>query len=603
MQTVAATSIDEKHLEAVPDQIRLWMNDNLLRVQDVMLQMDDGGSGWIDRIEFSKAMAEMGFEAPPSVVDALFNTFDEDGSKRVDYHELHHLLVRSYQSAPHIPPLPLRQKCIQAKRVRKTDANILQGVDLSDSSTVPDQIRERMQAECVRVVDVFKQFDDDASGYIDRTEFANAIREMGCEASDAELKSLFETFDLDNNKVIEYREMHTLLAHSFASQPSAKKQTSRRTRQPLSAYEQAAFPYHQQRAATQEAALSHLPPPTPPLEWQPSPLPPLPWSVFPPPPPPPLPPQLSGALQPPQHLPPPPSLSESALDRFSHASNQHEFELDWMPPPAADTLLPRKLDARAPQRRVASLPQLKNTNHQESDFYHATAIRPAKFDEAAALEQDARQRLARARRDLQRSASSTAVEHVRMRNKAKVEAVRADLDDLLGKGLTRKIANVNPASDDEVVALSEAFNLLLNAANPSSQDASWFVLYKAMDTNQSGHISYPELQHAVRSVLGYQGPETKLYSLWKALDANSSGFVTEGEFGRFWRLGRAAAIKARAEALSGLQRERKEHAKAKFARDEKRLQARRIEKAAQAAELMAQKAAAIEVNALKYKNC
>ena len=124
-----------------------------------------------------------------------------------------------------------------------------------------------------------------------------------------------------------------------------------------------------------------------------------------------------------------------------------------------------------------------------------------------------------------------------------------------------------------------------------------------MDTNQSGHISYPELQHAVRSVLGYQGPETKLYSLWKALDANSSGFVTEGEFGRFWRLGRAAAIKARAEALSGLQRERKEHAKAKFARDEKRLQARRIEKAAQAAELMAQKAAAIEVNALKYKNC
>jgi len=201
----------------VPDQIRMWMQRNLLRVRDVFQQLDDDGNGKVDRQEFRKALSELGFQAPRAALDAVFHSFDVDGSKAIDYRELHDLLVRSVQSHPHLPPLPTtaaNSVALRRLRLEKNDANLLQGLKLdeNDMSGAVAQIRARMQKGLLRVIDVFRQLDDDESGLIDRAEFGKALREMGCEASGTVVDSLFKDFDLNRNFVIEYDELHSVLS-------------------------------------------------------------------------------------------------------------------------------------------------------------------------------------------------------------------------------------------------------------------------------------------------------------------------------------------------------------------------------------------------------
>ena len=129
----------------------------------------------------------------------------------------------------------------------------------------------------------------------------------------------------------------------------------------------------------------------------------------------------------------------------------------------------------------------------------------------------------------------TAVQELQERKKERAAAVRVDLDQRLGLELTRLIAKVEPASDDQVAELSAHFNALMKAKQmPQTQ----FMLFQAMDANQSGHIDYPEFSTMCRVELNYDGPEQTLQSLWRALDRDDSGFVTEGEFCKFWRRGR-----------------------------------------------------------------
>mgnify|MGYP005715710889 FL=1 len=88
-------------------------------------------------------------------------------------------------------------------------------------------------------------------------------------------------------------------------------------------------------------------------------------------------------------------------------------------------------------------------------------------------------------------------------------------------------------------------------------------MFKHMDDDESGRISYTELVNGLRSVLRLskaEMPESRLRSLWVHLDYDASGFLTTGEFGRFMRRGEAegelarlAAAKQRAQRLNDVQ--------------------------------------------------
>jgi Ca2+-binding EF-hand superfamily protein len=107
-----------------------------------------------------------------------------------------------------------------------------------------------------------------------------------------------------------------------------------------------------------------------------------------------------------------------------------------------------------------------------------------------------------------------------------------------GKLLTAQLSdsNVPPATDDEVRELSQQFNAAMARRAKDVGSDNFYRLFKHMDIDGSGRISYVELQRMVREELKLSRtalPKEKLQSLWCALDENASGFICAGEFGRF----------------------------------------------------------------------
>ena len=160
MQSFSDIKLNESKLEQVANEIRNWMNKNFLRVRDALMQMDDDGNGLVDRAEFAKALHELGVEGSDEVFGALFRGLDSDGNKAIDYRELRTLLGRSYASHPQLSPLLTKLRTSHRKKVE--GSRILQGVDVDlryGPEFVADQIRELMEANILRVIDVFRQLD------------------------------------------------------------------------------------------------------------------------------------------------------------------------------------------------------------------------------------------------------------------------------------------------------------------------------------------------------------------------------------------------------------------------------------------------------------
>ena len=58
----------------------------------------------------------------------------------------------------------------------------------------------------VRVIDLFRDWDADSSGQVDRKEFARVLPALGLEVSEAEGRQLFDMFDPDRSGTIELNE-------------------------------------------------------------------------------------------------------------------------------------------------------------------------------------------------------------------------------------------------------------------------------------------------------------------------------------------------------------------------------------------------------------
>lgn len=84
------------------------------------------------------------------------------------------------------------------------------------------------------------------------------------------------------------------------------------------------------------------------------------------------------------------------------------------------------------------------------------------------------------------------------------------------------------------MALSTRLNLQIARIEPVPTKQSWFRIFKLMDNDGSGKITFTELLETVRGELEVtpkQMPDVTLKRLWAALDEDGSGFLTTGEFG------------------------------------------------------------------------
>ena len=141
----------------------------------------------------------------------------------------------------------------------------------------------------------------------------------------------------------------------------------------------------------------------------------------------------------------------------------------------------------------------------------------------------ARRRLVKAQRTARRRSLAT-IQEARGRERLQhAAALRADQRARVGTQYLASIRRVAVAEEEEVEALSSAFNAQLEWITGGRE---WFKLFRKVDDDASGRISYRELLRAVRDELRLPAAEladSRLQSLWRALDEDESGFISTGE--------------------------------------------------------------------------
>ena len=86
--------IDEESDRSVAEQLREALSKNALRVIDLFHQWDENHDGAVSKKEFRRAMPMIGFDVPRAEVDALFDSWDRDGSGTIELGELTKFLKR-----------------------------------------------------------------------------------------------------------------------------------------------------------------------------------------------------------------------------------------------------------------------------------------------------------------------------------------------------------------------------------------------------------------------------------------------------------------------------------------------------------------------------
>ena len=68
-------------------------------------------------------------------------------------------------------------------------------IDEDSDKSVAEQLRDALSKAAVRVIDLFREWDDDGNGAIDKKEFRKAMPALGFSASKDEVDGLFDEWD------------------------------------------------------------------------------------------------------------------------------------------------------------------------------------------------------------------------------------------------------------------------------------------------------------------------------------------------------------------------------------------------------------------------
>lgn len=174
---------------------------------------------------------------------------------------------------------------------------------------------------------------------------------------------------------------------------------------------------------------------------------------------------------------------------------------------------------------------------------------------AAAISQEraAKQRLVHLRREISMERVALAQMNLEEEKMALADEVRWERAQMFNHGMREALANAPRATEAEVVRLAEVFTAALckevipidrrtvaKGCMTLPETPSWFKLFKEVDADGSGQITYGEFSHMARHRLGLSQarlPEDELQRVWLSLDSDCSGLVTSGEFGAFMRMG------------------------------------------------------------------
>ena len=189
---------------ALRDELAL----NHARVALILEQWDDDGNGEVDLKEFRRAVRSLGFgELQDTVIDAIFLEFDEDKSGSISRLEIDRRLKK------YAKLIPEQQFALRKMAGGRRGAALSTTVKLDRSSGRPvsELIRDALAANAVRVIDLFRDWDENGDGLISQKEFYQAMAPLGLDVSREEALELFDQFDPDGSGTIEYKELNMML--------------------------------------------------------------------------------------------------------------------------------------------------------------------------------------------------------------------------------------------------------------------------------------------------------------------------------------------------------------------------------------------------------
>ena len=199
------------------------------RVCDLFRMWDEDKSGTVDKKEFFKAIRALGFSVDQADTDAVFDSLDDDKSGSLEYKELNEMLRKGAGSdgtKANLKRMAGKQKDT-SRGAKLTAKNVNQNyvaaraavlpptVKLDSESGVPidEQLRVLLQDHSVKLIDLFREWDDDGNGALDKKEMRRAVAALGYEAPKKEIDKFFDSIDDDGNGWIEFGELKAALAN------------------------------------------------------------------------------------------------------------------------------------------------------------------------------------------------------------------------------------------------------------------------------------------------------------------------------------------------------------------------------------------------------
>ena len=164
-----------------------------------------------------------------------------------------------------------------------------------------------------------------------------------------------------------------------------------------------------------------------------------------------------------------------------------------------------------------------------------------KFSSTKQREEEARRRLIKLQKELRsaraRSARSRRTAGATSRRRARASGRWTASSAATSRRCSRRSSRRTRTRSSLSRLLNEKLSIF-----PDPNARSWYKLFRHIDDDGSGRVSYAELVDLLRNELNVSKkelPPDAFKRLWRTMDEDASGFITAGEFGHFMRKGEA----------------------------------------------------------------
>ena len=237
MRNVNLSASSDKPIQ---EQLRDALSKQGVKVINLFREWDEDGDGTVSKKEFRKAMPMLGLNVPKKEIDALFDSWDPDGSGTIEMKELERALRRGSEiqlgaemQAGAAGKIELSAKNKISSGSRKglvKQKTVLRQITLDESSDKPisAQLRDVLTKQGVKVINLFREWDEDGDGTVSKKEFRKAMPMLGLNVPKKEIDALFDSWDPDGSGSLELKELEKQLRRGSEVQLGAEMQAGAR---------------------------------------------------------------------------------------------------------------------------------------------------------------------------------------------------------------------------------------------------------------------------------------------------------------------------------------------------------------------------------------